>query len=77
MGKNGLNARRRRVFVRTTDSKHTLPVFENTLSREFHAEKGGVKRVSDITYLRAINGWVYLTAVIDLYGRKVLELIPK
>jgi transposase InsO family protein len=72
MRENGLNARRRRKFIPTTDSKHTLPVFENILSREFHAEKCGQKWVSDITYLRTINGWVYLTVVIDLYDRKVL-----
>jgi transposase InsO family protein len=72
MRENGLNAGRRRKFIRTTDSKHTLPVFENILSREFHAEKGGQKWVSDITYLLTSNGWVYLTVVIDLYDRKVL-----
>jgi transposase InsO family protein len=72
MRENGLNARRRRVFVRTTDSTHTLPVCENILSREFHAERSGQKWVSDITYLRTIEGWVYLTVVIDLYDRKVI-----
>jgi transposase InsO family protein len=72
MRENGLNARRRRKFIPTTDSKHTFPACENILSRRFHAEKGGVKWVSDITYLRTINGWVYLTVVIDLYDRKVL-----
>jgi putative transposase len=72
MRENGLNARRRRTFIRTTDSKHTLAVCENILNREFHAEKGGRKWVSDITYLRTVNGWVYLTAVLDLYDRKVI-----
>jgi transposase InsO family protein len=72
MRENGLNARRRRKFIRTTDSNHAFEVVENILSREFHAEKGGQKWVSDITYLRTINGWVYLTVVIDLYDRKVL-----
>jgi transposase InsO family protein len=72
MRENGLNARRRRKFIPTTDSNHTLPVFENILSRRFHAEKCGQKRVSGITCLRTINGWVYLTVVIDLYDRKVL-----
>jgi len=72
MRENGLNARRRRTFIRTTDSKHTLAVCENILNREFHAEKGGQKWVSDITYLRTVNGWVYLTVVLDLYDRKVI-----
>jgi len=72
MRENGLNARRRRTFIKTTDSKHGLEVCENILNREFHAEKGGQKWVSDITYLRTVNGWVYLTVVLDLYDRKVI-----
>ena len=72
MRENNLNARRKRRFVPTTDSKHALPVCENILNREFHAEQGGRKRVSDITYLRTRDGWVYLTTVLDLFDRKVL-----
>jgi len=72
MRENGLNARRKRAFVRTTDSKHTLPVCENILNRKFYAVKSGTKWVSDITYLRTEAGWVYLTVVIDLYDRKVI-----
>jgi len=45
MRENGLNARRRRTFIRTTDSNHALAVCENILNREFHAEKGGRKWV--------------------------------
>ena len=72
MRENGLNARVKRKFVPTTDSKHTLPVCENILNREFYASQGGQKWVSDITYLRTHNGWEYLTAVLDLYDRKVI-----
>jgi putative transposase len=72
MMENGLNARRKRTFIRTTETNHTLAVCENILGREFHAEKGGQKWVSDITYLRTLNGWVYLTVVLDLYDRKVI-----
>jgi putative transposase len=72
MRENGLNARRRGKFIPTTDSKHGLPVCENILNREFRAEKRGAKWVSDITYLRAKGGWVYLTAVLDLYDRKAV-----
>jgi len=69
---NGLNARGRRKFIPTTDSKHSLPVCENILNRGFYAEGPGRKRVSDITYLRTLSGWIYLTAVIDLFDRKVI-----
>jgi transposase InsO family protein len=64
MRENGLNARRRKKYIPTTDSSnrrfaHSLPVCENILNREFYAEKPGQKWVSDITYLRTINGWIY------------------
>jgi len=72
MRENGLNARRSRKHIPTTDSNHTLKVFENILSWKFYAESGGVKWVSDITYLRTVNGWVYLTIVLDLFDRKIV-----
>ena len=72
MRENGLNARRRRKHIRTTDSKHAFPVCENILNREFYAERGGQKWVSDITYLRTVGGWVYLTIVLDLFDRKII-----
>jgi transposase InsO family protein len=72
MRENGLNARRRRKFIPTTNSNHGLEVCENILDRQFHAGKGGEKWVSDITYLRTVGGWVYLTVVLDLFDRKVI-----
>jgi transposase InsO family protein len=72
MRENGLNARRRRKFIPTTNSNHGLPVCENILGRQFCAAKGGEKWVSDTTYLRTQDGWVYLTVVLDLFDRKVI-----
>jgi len=72
MRENGLNARVPRKQVRTTDSNHGLVASENVLDRNFTAERPGEKWVSDITYLRTLFGWVYLTVVIDLFDRKVI-----
>jgi transposase InsO family protein len=72
MRENGLNAIRRKKFIPATNSNHGLEVRENILNREFQAERGGEKWVSDITYLRALGGWVYLTVVLDLFDRKVI-----
>jgi transposase InsO family protein len=66
------DAKRRGKFIPTTDSRHAFPVCENILSREFHAQKSGMKWVSDITSVRTVNGWVYSTVVLDLYDRKVI-----
>jgi transposase InsO family protein len=72
MREQGLNARRKRRFIPATNSNRGLEVCENLLNREFHAAAAGTKRVSDITYLRTRDGWVYLTVVLDLFDRKVI-----
>lgn len=58
--------------VQTTDSSHHYPVAKNLLNREFTANKPGQKWVSDITYIPTQEGWLYLTAVLDLADRKVI-----
>ena len=72
MRKQKLWARPRRNYVKTTDSSHGLVVADNILNRDFRALNPGEKWVSDITYLRTIFGWLYLTVVIDLWDRKVI-----
>jgi len=56
----------------TTDSNHTLPISPNLLERDFDSAAPGEKWVSDITYIPTTKGWTYLTAIIDLYGRRVV-----
>jgi len=68
----GIRAKRRRKFKVTTDSKHNYPVAPNLLNRKFRATRPGKVWVSDITYVRTKNGWLYLTVIIDLYDRKVI-----
>jgi len=68
----GIRARKPRRFVVTTDSKHNYPVAPNVLNRKFRATRPGQIWVSDITYVRTKNGWLYLTVIIDLYDRKVI-----
>ena len=58
--------------VQTTDSNHDYPIANNLLNRQFSAEKPGQKWVSDITYIRTGEGWLYLTAILDLADRKVV-----
>jgi len=72
MRENKLNVRPKRKFIHTTDSNHGLTVYENILNREFHAGKGGMKWVSDITYLRTNGDWVFLTVILDLFDRKII-----
>jgi transposase InsO family protein len=72
MREHGLQARRRRKYVVTTDSGHGLEAAANILNREFSAAGPGEKWVSDITYLRTSAGWLYLTAIMDLWDRKII-----
>jgi len=72
MREQRLKARRQRKWINTTNSSHKLATADNILNREFQASFPGEKWVSDITYLRTDKGWLYLTAVLDLWDRKVI-----
>ncbi len=63
---------RKKYRVQTTDSKHTYVVAPNHLNRDFSAQTIGQKWVSDLTYIRTGEGWLYLTAILDLADRKVV-----
>ena len=68
----GIQARRRRAFVSTTDSAHHWPVADNTLDRRFTV--GGDERIwaTDITYIATAEGWLYLAIVLDLASRAIV-----
>jgi transposase InsO family protein len=72
MRKQGIQAKGRRKWVKTTDSGHNLPVAKNVLARNFTANKAGEKWVSDITYVLTKDGWLYLTVILDLWDRKII-----
>lgn len=44
----------------------------NTLNREFTVDAPDKVWVTDITYIRTWQGWLYLAVVLDLYARKVV-----
>ena len=57
---NVVGKQRRRRFVVTTNSKHSLPIAPNVLDRKFEVSTPNRARVGDITYLRTLEGWLYL-----------------
>lgn len=59
-------------FVVTTDSKHDLPIAENLLKQDFSANGPNAKWVTDITYIDTDEGWLYLSAIEDLYSRRIV-----
>ena len=74
MREEGLRAKHRRKWRRTTDSRHTEPIAPNLLERQFAPETTAPDRVwvADITYLPTREGWLYLAVVLDLATRLVV-----
>ena len=44
----------------------------NTLARQFTVNKPNESWVTDFTYIRTHEGWLYVTVVIDLFSRQVV-----
>jgi putative transposase len=44
----------------------------NTLNRQFNPDKLNQVWITDITYIKTREGWLYLCVIIDLFGRKVI-----
>ena len=72
MREHGIRARHKRRFKATTDSKHSMPVADNLLARNFTPEAPNRVWTSDITYIATGEGWMYLAVVLDLFNREVV-----
>ncbi|HEX8822873.1 MAG TPA: IS3 family transposase [Archangium sp.] len=72
MRQHEMVARKRRRFVRTTDSRHNQPVAPNVLERNFSPGQPNSTWATDITYVATRQGWLYLAVVLDLFSRKVV-----
>ena len=56
---------------RTTNSRHSLPVFRNLLA-DMQVDAPNQAWVSDITYLRTDEGFLYLSLITDDWSRKIV-----
>jgi putative transposase len=72
MHDNDIGAKTARKFRNTTDSKHSRPVADNILGRQFTASKPNERWLADITYIWTREGWLYLAGVEDLFSRMVV-----
>ena len=72
MRENGLRARQKRRFKRTTDSQHAWPVAPNLIDQDFQAQRPDEKWGADISYVWTREGWLYLAVIIDLFARRVV-----
>jgi transposase InsO family protein len=59
------------AFPCTTHSRHNLPVFTNQ-TKDLELTKANQVWVSDITYLRTVEGFMYLALITDKWSRKIV-----
>lgn len=72
MRQQGLRARQKRRFRKTTDSSHSFPIAPNLLARDFEASAPNEVWVGDVTYVATGAGWLYLAVLLDLFARRVV-----
>jgi putative transposase len=72
MRRHGIKAKTKRKFCATTNSKHSFPVAENLLNRQFDVKEPNKVWVADITYIPTEEGWLYLAAVMDLGSKGIV-----
>ena len=58
-------------YPRTTNSYHNLPVFENLIKSK-QVQGPNEVWVSDLSYLRTREGFLYLALITDKYSRKIV-----
>ena len=73
MRAEGLRGKCPRRFVPcTTQSSHAEPIAPNRLAEHPGPTAPNQVWVSDITYVRTAEGWLYVAAILDLYSRRIV-----
>ena len=67
----GLLLKKKRKYARTTDSNHPYPRYPNLIKGVEPTAVGQIW-VSDITYLRTNDGFLYLSLITDAFSRKIV-----
>lgn len=63
----GIQSKVAKKFVITTNSRSTIAPSPDRLKRNFKAVEKNKAWVSDTTFIRTRQGWLYLAVMIDLY----------
>ncbi len=73
MQEDGLQARRRKRYTRTTMSDHDHPVAANLLDQQFASDAPNQRWVGDTTeFVIGGSGKLYLAAILDLFSRFIV-----
>ena len=68
---NGMLIRKRKRRIRTTYSSHWLRKYPN-LIKDFRPSASNHLWVSDITYWKTNNGFLYISLITDAYSHKIV-----
>lgn len=73
MRAHGLRGKKKhRSRPRTTDSRHAQPVAANLFAKRPAPTGPNQTWMTDITYLRTAEGWLFLAAILDVWSRRVV-----
>jgi transposase InsO family protein len=73
MRAHGLRGKKKhRSRPRTTDSRHAQPVAANLLAKRPAPTGPNQTWMTDLTYLRTAEGWLFLAAILDGWSRRVV-----
>lgn len=71
MREHGLNARRRRRYVATTNSNHNQPIFPDR-TKDLIVNGPNQLWVADLTYVAVTVGFVYVAIIMDAWSRRIV-----
>ena len=71
MKEHDLNPRRRRRWIRTTDSDHDGPIFL-FIAKDMEPQGPDQLWVADLTYIAVTAGFVYAALILDAWSRRVV-----
>lgn len=72
MKQMGIKAQWIRPWTVTTKDSDFSNELQNILDEQFNPERPNAVWCSDITYIWTMEGFVYLTSIMDLYSRKII-----
>jgi putative transposase len=72
MSKAGIQSKMAKRFVITTNSRNTLAPAPDHLKRSFRVGSIDQAWVSDTTFIRTRQGWLFLAVMLDLYSRQII-----
>ncbi len=72
MRQMGIRAQWSKPWTITTKDSDFSTELQNILDEQFNPDRPNAVWRSDITYIWAIDGFVYLTSIMDLFSRKII-----